>query len=80
MSRRDWRVGWEEGGKDRKDGIRDEPSRSKYKGKETSVVRGETKIRYKRSITVRFACTCRVNVSFERDKQFDYVYFSVWEK
>ena len=42
MSRRDCRVGWEEGGKDRKVEIRDEPSRSNFEGKEASVVRGET--------------------------------------
>ena len=56
MSRGDWRGGWEEGGKDRKVGIRDERSRSNNDGKEESVVRGETKIRDKRSVTVRFAC------------------------
>ena len=68
----------DEGGKDRKVGIRDEPLRSNF-GKEASAVRGETKIRDKRSVMVRFACACRVNVRFERDRQFDYVYFSVWE-
>ena len=56
MSRGDWRVGWEEGSKDRKNGIRDEPARSNFEVKEASVVRGETKIRDKRSVTVRFSC------------------------
>ena len=80
MSRGDWKVWWEEGGKDRTVGIRDEPSRSNFEGKEASVVRGETKIRDKRSVMVRFACACRVNVRFKRDRQFDIVYFPVWEK
>ena len=31
MSREDWRVWWEEEGKDRKVGIRDEPSRSNFR-------------------------------------------------
>ena len=49
--------------------------RSNFEGKEASVIRGETKIRDKRSVTVRFAFVCGVNVRFERDRQFDYVNF-----
>ena len=41
MSRGDWRFRWEEGGKDRKVGIRDEPLRFNFEGIEASVVRGE---------------------------------------
>ena len=42
LSRGDWRVGWEEGGEDRKVEIRDEPLGSNFEGKEVSVVRGES--------------------------------------
>ena len=43
--------------------------------KEATEVRGETKIRAKRSVLVRFMCAYRVKVRFAKNRQFDYVYF-----
>ena len=73
MLRGDCRVRWE-GGKDEKIGIGDEPSRSNLEEKYVDVVRGEIYIKDKRSVTVTLTCACRVNIMFERDRQFDHAY------